>query len=171
MAARAGTTIRASATTRRSSRLNWVGVIDALLPTRKAAKYRAISGLSMGGYGSMKIGLKYPTVFGSISSMSGALGYMQWSEDADAMVTEGIDVASNDPFQLALKVPDTTMPAIYLDCGKQDDLMDDSRKFDALLRRNAIPHTFNQFEGGHDWAYWDAHIQDVLRFHQKAMGL
>ena len=90
----------------------------------------------MGGYGALKIGLKFPTVFGSISSMSGALGYMQWSENSDALVLEGVDISQNDPFQLVLKVPDAAMPAIYLDCGKQDELLDDSRKFDALRRKH-----------------------------------
>ena len=41
---------------------------------------RGVAGLSMGGYGALKFGLKYPATFAFAGSMSGALGAASWSE-------------------------------------------------------------------------------------------
>ncbi len=153
-----------------------VRFVDKLFPTRKQAKYRAIGGLSMGGYGAMKLGLKFPKLFGSISSHSGAIGYMRWAEKVTdiketPVILDGMDVQANDPYELALKVPEKIRPNIYFDCGRQDFLYEDNQSFDALLHKNCIPHTYNRFDGAHEWSYWDIHIQDALKFHASAMAL
>ena len=153
-----------------------VPLIDRLFPTRKQAKYRAIGGLSMGGYGALKLGLKYPRVFGSIAAHSSAVAFAHWAGD-DTDITEvpiiarEIDLEANDPFALALKIPAQARPQLYFDCGRSDFLHKENEQFDAFLRKNNFPHTYRRYNGAHDWSYWDIHIQDAMSFHAKAMGL
>ncbi len=153
-----------------------VEFVGKLFPTRKQARYRAIGGLSMGGYGALKLGLKFPRVYGSITAHSAAVGFMRWAPTATdisetPVLLDGMDIAANDPYELALKVPEKSRPHIYFDCGRQDFLYEDNQNFDALLRKNKIPHTYQRFEGAHEWSYWDTHIQDALKFHMKVMEL
>ncbi len=153
-----------------------VAFIDGLFPTRRQARDRAIGGLSMGGFGALKLGLKHPRVFGSITAHSSAIGFMRWGEKA-ADIPEGpiilsnLNRAANDPYELALTCPEKVRPHIYFDCGRSDFLYEDNQSFDALLRKNRIPHTYNRFEGAHEWSYWDEHIQDALKFHARVMAL
>ncbi|HEY3341790.1 MAG TPA: alpha/beta hydrolase-fold protein, partial [Anaerolineae bacterium] len=66
-----------------------VTFIDKLFPTRKLARYRAIGGLSMGGYGALKLGVKFPRVFGSITAHSSAVNFMHsWGQDGKADLAE-----------------------------------------------------------------------------------
>ena len=153
-----------------------VTFVDGLFPTRRQAQYRAIGGLSMGGYGALKLGLKYPRVFGSISAHSSAVGFMRWVDKDTTipeapLIADSIDKAANDPYELALSCPEKQRPHIYFDCGRNDFLYEDNQHFDALLRKNKIPHTYHRFDGAHEWSYWDTHIQDALKFHAKAMEL
>lgn len=153
-----------------------VSFVDTIFPTRKLAKYRAIGGLSMGGYGALKLGLKFPRIFGSISAHSSAIGFMRWGASVNdiaetPILFDGIDTAANDPYELVLKIPEKQRPHIYFDCGRNDFLYADNQKFDAFLRKGKIPHTYHRFDGAHEWSYWDTHIQDALKFHAKAMGI
>ncbi|HEY3291417.1 MAG TPA: alpha/beta hydrolase family protein [Anaerolineae bacterium] len=153
-----------------------VSIIDTMFHTRKLAKYRAIGGLSMGGYGALKLGLKFPQVFGSITAHSSAIGFMRWGASVNdiretPIIFDGLDTAANDPYELAMKLPAKQRPHLYFDCGRDDFLYEDSQKFDAHLRKAGFPHTYRRFEGAHEWSYWDTHVQDALKFHVKAMAL
>lgn len=153
-----------------------VSFIDNLFPTRRQARYRAIGGLSMGGYGALKLGLKHPRVYGSITAHSAAIGFTHWAgQNTDIpelpIILDGLDLDANDPYALALRLTEHTRPAIYFDCGRSDFLYDDNQAYHAHLLKNRIPHIYRRFDGAHDWGYWDTHIQDALRFHMKVMAL
>lgn len=155
-----------------------VTFIDKLFPTRKQAQYRAIGGLSMGGYGALKLGLKYPRVYGSISGHSSAVGFLHtWGLNGETdipevpLIASDLDLKANDIYELAMKCPADTHPHLYFDCGRDDFLYQENEAFARFLRKQKIPHTYRRFDGVHDWAYWDTHIQDALKFHARAMGL
>jgi len=146
--------------------------------TIEARDARAVAGLSMGGYGSLKFGLKYPDKFIFAASMSGALGAASWhAEDplpaffkpsiarvygaADNPVRE-----SNDIYKIVREMPTervASLPYFYLDCGTEDGLLSSNRDFAALLVEHKIPHEYRQLPGNHNWAYWDRQVQGVLR--------
>lgn len=140
---------------------------------------RAIAGLSMGGYGALKFGVKYPQMFAFAGSMSGALGAASWTE-ADLRGFEFIwrTLApifghedspmrkANDVNKLYREVPASriaALPYVYLDCGTEDPLLSSSRSLAAILLERKIPHEYRQLPGTHAWPYWDAQVQEVLR--------
>ena len=142
-----------------------LGFAEKYLPVRKNRNSRAISGLSMGGYGSMKLGLKYPSVFVSIAAHSSGYGYV----DPKRRRTRGGAPRGrrDDVFAIAEKLDPEKAPAIRFDCGKQDFCFPGSRAFHKHLAKLGFTHTYREYPGAHRWDYWDEHIQQSLKFHMK----
>jgi putative tributyrin esterase len=144
---------------------------------------RAIGGLSMGGYGAMKLGIKYPEMFTVVASLSGALDAATWSESElrgfesiwrtlrPVFGAESSSIRTANDLHKFLRglTADriATLPFIYLDCGTEDPLFQSSRDFVDLLRSRKIPHEYRELPGGHSWIYWDAQVQEVLRLAAK----
>lgn len=148
--------------------LESVAVVDRTFRTRAERRFRAIGGLSMGGYGAMKIGLKHPDLFASIATHSGAYdlpGFRARNSQIDALFAKGVP-AADDVFKLARKPG--IKPAIRFDCGTEDYLIEDSRRLHALLDRRGITHTYEEHPGDHNWAYWDRHVEAALDFHRAS---
>ena len=140
---------------------------------------RGIAGLSMGGYGAIKFGLKSPGTFAFAGSLSGALSATNWTEE-DLKNLQSIRDSvfgvfgpsgsetrkANDLFEITRGLSAgrvAALPYIYLDCGTEDFLISNSTQFAALLREKKIPHEFRELPGDHNWAYWDQQVQEVLR--------
>jgi putative tributyrin esterase len=144
---------------------------------------RAIAGLSMGGYGALKFGVKYPQQFVFVGSMSGALGAATWTEaemKGLAAIWRTLQPvygpensptrAANDASKLYRELPAAdiaALPFVYLDCGTEDPLLQSNRGFADILVSRKIPHEYRQLPGGHTWTYWDAQVQEVLRIATK----
>jgi S-formylglutathione hydrolase FrmB len=155
--------------------------VDARFRTLASRDGRAVAGLSMGGYGSLKFGLKYPTLFAFAGSMSGALGAASWLPDekmpafvrpslarvyGPASEPDNETRKANDIFRLVRELsPEQlkVLPFLYIDCGTEDFLIGDNRNFAALLVEKKIPHEFRQLPGGHNWPYWDRQVQEILK--------
>jgi putative tributyrin esterase len=139
---------------------------------------RGVAGLSMGGYGALKLGLKYPATFAFAGSMSGALRPASWTEEElkdfkpirDSVFgvfgPMGSDTRkANDIHQLARNATAariSALPYFYLDCGTEDVLANDNAQFAALLHEKKIAHEYRQLPGNHNWQYWDQQVQEVL---------
>ena len=158
--------------------------IDGKFRTLADREHRAIAGLSMGGYGSLKFGLKYPEKFVVVGSFSGALGAASWSvktlgnnwkalTDSIAGVYAEDDSQTrkdNDIYRIVREIsPEKikTLPFIYVDCGTEDFLIQQNRDFNALLAEKKIPHEFRELPGKHDWTFWDAQVREFMRVSQK----
>jgi len=129
----------------------------------------------MGGYGSMKLALKYPKVFGSVAAHSSAFmcGHVPMLDARpEFRLLFGEDPAGgpNDVFALAEKLKASEAPAIRFDCGKSDALLDSNRLFRRHLRKLGIKHTYAEYPGIHEWDYWDTHFPKALSFHRKTLG-
>lgn len=139
---------------------------------------RAMAGLSMGGYGALKFGFKYPSRFGLVASMSGALGAASWT-DNDVKNLEFIKQSllktfgptgsttrtQNDLIKMTREISADgikSLPAIYLDCGTEDILFPTNRSYADLLLERKIPHEFRQLPGNHNWQYWDQQVEVIL---------
>ncbi|HEY0384907.1 MAG TPA: alpha/beta hydrolase family protein [Pyrinomonadaceae bacterium] len=148
--------------------------------TVESREGRAIAGLSMGGYGALKFGVKHPELFSFAASLSGALGAAVWTENdlrqfgtalpRSIMQTfgpaESQTRAANDLIKLLREFPAarlTSLPYFYLDCGTEDGLLSFSRALADLLRERKIPYEYRELPGQHNWAYWDSQVQEVLR--------
>ena len=148
-----------------------VRFIDATFRTIDSPAARGIEGLSMGGYGAIKLGLKYPEIFGSAVSHSGALditALLQAHDMPDMHAIYGEQVKPDEDC-LALAARPGPKPALRIDCGVDDFLIEQNRRFHAHLASLNIPHEYAEFPGEHTWDYWDVHVQEGLRFHRNIM--
>ena len=128
----------------------------------------AIGGLSMGGYGAMRLGLKYPDRFCSIYAHSSAFHLHEMLDPA--LVERPVEDASVFHLADALAVRDD-IPAIAFDCGTEDRLIDTNRRFHEHLQTLNIAHHYAEFPGGHEWDYWDLHVREALAQHAQVLGL
>jgi S-formylglutathione hydrolase FrmB len=157
--------------------------IDKNFRTFADKNHRVIAGLSMGGYGAIKFGLKTPEMFALVGSFSGALGAASLTEKevgTKGTIAESIlavyGVADsktrrqNEIFKLVREMPADkikNLPFIYFDCGTEDFLIGNNRDFAALLFEKKVRHEFRQLPGAHDWKFWDAQIQEFLELSVK----
>jgi S-formylglutathione hydrolase FrmB len=138
--------------------------IDRTFRTIDAPDGRGIGGLSMGGYGAMKLGLKYPELFGSVAAHSSALDInrVHTAEHLQDIFPTPPG-PGEDLFTIAARAG--TKPAIRFDCGVDDFLIEDNRRFHAHLQALGVAHTYAEYPGAHSWEYWDEHIVEALAFH------
>ena len=152
-----------------------IGFVDRYFHTVADRRGRVIGGLSMGGYGAMKLGLKYPDLFCSITGFSGAYAvFRKWEStppDWQRLIGSRKAARENDCFALAARLKGKATPAIRFDCGVDDFLPDQNRAFAKHLKRLGISHEYEEFPGGHNWGYWDLRIQEALAFHGRALKL
>ncbi len=146
-------------------------------------RFRAISGLSMGGYGSLVYALKHPDMFSSCVAFSPAIYTDQeiidmkgdWWKNVLGVVfnseLNGKDRISkqwedNDPFYLVKNADINKVKSVrfYLDCGDNDFLYKGNSAFHVLLRDLNIPHVYLMREGTHSWTYWRSGLLDGLKF-------
>ena len=160
-----------------------VGFVERNFPARAGREARCVGGLSMGGYGALRLALGYPRLFASANSHSGALMHGSRNvprPDGPLSPAEFRRIFGNAPagsdhdlvtLARRAKGSGAAMPRLSIDCGTDDVLLDDNRAFHRELTRLDVAHEYREFPGGHTWDYWDEHVQDALRFHAGALGL
>ncbi len=150
--------------------------IEKEFPVLADRDHRIVAGLSMGGYGSIKFGLKYPEMFSLVGSFSGALGAASFTEkNAGPNIGKGIDMiygpegsearAANDIFKLIREAsPEKVkaMPFIYQSCGTEDFLIGSNREFLALMNEKKAAHEYREHPGVHDWIFWNDQVREFL---------
>lgn len=155
--------------------------VDRKFRTISDRNHRIIAGLSMGGYGAVKFGLKYPEKFSIVGSFSGALAATSIEESQTLeWIAKSLREAfgepesparkSNDIFRIVQEMPEekiSSLPFIYLDCGTEDFLFKSNQDFMRLLTEKKIKHEYRQLPGAHTWNYWDERIQEFLRFTKR----
>lgn len=127
----------------------------------------AIGGLSMGGYGAMRLGLKYPERFTSIWAHSSAF-------HIDGMVAPNLieDVDDGNVYAFADRVKARgEHPVIAFDCGVDDQLIEHNRALHAHMERIGLPHHYAEHPGAHTWDYWDDHVREALAQHARVLGI
>jgi putative tributyrin esterase len=154
-----------------------VGLVDRTFPVKAERPGRAIGGLSMGGYGAVKVGLKHHEMFASVNSHSGALAALR----GDQARSQGPEFSRifgktpkggpEDPFAIVEKIDHGRIPSLRIDCGTEDFLLDQNRQFHKHLETLQIPHEYQEYPGNHNWAYWDLHVQEAIAFHARNLGL
>ena len=156
-----------------------IGFVDRTFQTIPTREGRVIAGLSMGGYGAVKLALKYPDLFGAGVSHSGALAFAQrdfgtddgWASEWRPVLGVSPAGGPDDNFALAETIDRAKLPALRIDCGVDDFLIEENRAFDAHLTALSIPHEYEEHPGGHSWEYWDAHVQETVAFFKRVLKL
>lgn len=140
-----------------------------------------IGGLSMGGFGAMRNGLKYNDTFGAIISLSGAFitdesllvenkqpRFPSETEEFKHM-TFGPDLekalkSDSNPHVLVQQMAEAgkEFPQIYMACGTEDFLLDKNEAMAATLRKYHVPLRYEKAPGAHEWDFWDTYIKKAL---------
>ena len=152
-----------------------LGFVDRTFRTAPTRKGRVLAGLSMGGYGAVKLALKHPDLYCAAVSHSGAVGFGRRSfgpgTEWAAIMGQNAMGGPNDIFALAESISPADLPALRIDCGVDDFLIEENRALDAHLTALGIPHEYEEHPGEHNWDYWDRHIQDTLKFFGSVLNL
>lgn len=140
---------------------------------------RGVAGLSMGGYGALKFGLKSPGTFAFAGSISGAFAAASLTADDlknlrsiyNSLVAvfgapDSETRKANDIYKIVQGLSlsrVSALPYFYLDCGTEDFLVTSNEQFATLLREKKIPHEYRELPGDHSWPYWNQQVQEVLK--------
>ncbi len=140
------------------------GCLAEILPAIRTERFY-LSGLSMGGFGALRLGMKHAGKVLGISAHSAVTRL----EGLAAHVREPIEEYrfSGDEDTEILHwagANRTALPPIRFDCGCDDALLAPNRALHAMLVERGIPHTYEEYEGGHTWEYWQTQVRRTLRF-------
>lgn len=132
-----------------------------------------VAGLSMGGYGALKLALRKPEMFAAAASLSGVLDIAE-RVTAETFPREMQLVFGNAPIAgtdndllwllKQLDASPTPKPLMYQCCGTEDFLYEHNQNFLKAARETSLDLTYTEEPGGHEWGYWDKKIQDVLKW-------
>lgn len=150
-------------------------ICQSFFPISTSREQTFVAGLSMGGYGSMKLALTHKDKFAAAASLSGALD-MRHNEIDERRAPEmkslyqqifgdqPVQGTDNDLLHLLKKCNESegSNPLLYQCCGTEDFLYEHNITFRDACRNTNIELHYEEGPGSHDWGYWDRKIQDVL---------
>ena len=126
-----------------------------------------VAGLSMGGYGALKLALTHPDRYAAAASLSGGLdvvGVSRFPERRELFdrVFGGIPDPDDDLFTLLAATDGAALPPLHLSCGTEDKLLPMSRRFADEAAAKGASVTTDFRPGDHEWGLWDAVIREVI---------
>ena len=129
-----------------------------------------IAGLSMGGYGALRVGAKYPSLFRGIVAHSAIteIGEMDMFT-YEPFSTQGIAAQDLDVFGWMERHREI-LPPLRFDCGLQDQLLSGNRRLHVALQERGIRHVYCEAEGAHDWKYWRTQLAAGLLFFEDVLA-
>lgn len=140
-------------------------------------RYRAISGLSMGGGGSFMYALHHPELFSAACPLSASTGPLTLEDlkknlrgDNNNNLPDNATVNAyynrHSAIALVNSMPDSLKQSVrwYIDCGDDDFLYEGNSLVHIAMKKKNIPHEFRIREGGHNWEYWRTALPEVLKF-------
>ena len=148
------------------------------------AMHRAISGLSMGGGGTLVYALRHPELFAAACPLSALVtfptrgnndsGWMDKYPQVRAWATSAMQ-PENAPLDLIRNATPEQLSAIsrvrwYIDCGDDDYLYEGNLALYLLLREKQIPFQYRMRDGAHNWLYWQSALPDVMTFVSLSFG-
>jgi putative tributyrin esterase len=148
--------------------------VDQNFRTLTYREARYVAGLSMGGYGAIKLGLKYPGRFSLAGSFSGAMRATmstasQTVQDAFGPPRSAAR-AENDLLALARDIPIAGAPYFYFDCGIGDDLLAGNRALAEVMAARPLPYEYHEVPGIHSWEFWDRRLPVFLRLVEERIA-
>ena len=159
--------------------------IETVFPVSSMRENTFAAGLSMGGYGAWRLALQKPERFSCAASLSGPLDFVQrvqcsrsgenagpYCWEAIFADPDAIEGTEADLFALAAKriAEGCVMPKLYQTIGTEDFHYERNRTAYRRMNGLGLVPTYAEYTGGHNWEYWDTHIQDVLAWLPLAEG-
>ena len=148
--------------------------VDAHFRTLTYREARYVAGLSMGGYGALKLGLKYSTRFSLAGSFSGnpeAAADTSYGTRLDAFGPAGsASRAENDLLALARDARVAEGTYFYVDCGSADRLLAGNRAFIQAMSARPLAYEYHEVPGTHSWEFWDRRLPVFLRLVEERIA-
>jgi S-formylglutathione hydrolase FrmB len=157
--------------------------IEKTYRIRSKKEFRAISGLSMGGYGSLMLSMRHPDLFSNCVAFSSGTftdqeivampdsNYKNYFGDIYGKDLKGDNRISDNwkahsPLHLIYDVPKDKLKGIrfYIDCGDDDFLFEGNSQLHIQMRKLDITHEYRTRQGGHEWPYWRTGLAEGLKF-------
>lgn len=147
---------------------------------KKEKRYRAISGLSMGGGGSFIYALHHPELFSSsapLSAYTGPLTLEDLKEDLNRKGNQNYKeqelegyFKSHNSIELIKNMPADKLSSVrwYIDCGDDDFLFEGNSLVHIEMKKKQIKHEYRVRDGAHNWTYWRQSLPEVLEFVSQA---
>lgn len=149
-------------------------IARSFFPLSEAREDTFAAGLSMGGYGAVKLGLRCPDKFSAVASLSGVLDIADHAkkDEKSRIFTDifgdpsAVKGSENDLLAVAerLAKTDKPKPAVFQCVGTEDFLYENNIHFRDRMRELSYDITYQEEPGTHEWGYWDRKIQDVLKW-------
>ena len=147
-----------------------VEVTRAMFPLSDKREDTFIGGLSMGGYGALRTGLKYHETFGAIIALSAAfaqfetseISFREYRETCFGPLEEAAKTDKNPRVLMERLKNNLLKPKVYIACGLQDALLPWNRLYHDLLKEHDFDVVYEEWEGDHDWEFWDAGIEKAI---------
>ncbi|MVM32208.1 esterase family protein [Spirosoma sp. HMF4905] len=158
--------------------------IDRTYRTVSSSKGRVITGLSMGGYGSLYLATRHPDLYCAAGSMSGALNLEMASWKLPPDMAKNIKGEFEKILGSIEQSPDnygaysvvnmadkmkTNGLKLVIDCGVDDFLIEPNRELHRRLVFNQTPHDYSERPGGHSWEYWQNSLPNHVLFFNKVL--
>ncbi len=154
---------------------------------RRDVAGRGLTGISLGGYGAVKIGLRHPDLFGSVSALSTwvedlsweyqqSRGFlMRWWMGRTFGTTEETTTSPRESlFNVITEATDRAdrMPPLHLITGNDDPWVGNGKhqRLEEALRGAGIRFTGSRRPGGHEWEFWRATFPEIVRFHASVFA-
>jgi putative tributyrin esterase len=142
----------------------------SFFPLSPLKEHNYVAGLSMGGYGAMKLALSFPDRFAAAASLSGAVDVARLStenvfEDISNIFSEpsALPGSRDDLFALAQEAAGrNSLPRLFQCCGTEDFLYQDNTRYRDHCLELGLPLTYEEGPGNHEWGYWDRNIERVI---------
>lgn len=139
------------------------------VPSLPDASPLCIAGLSMGGFGALRLAARHGDRFLGASGHSSVTDLQQLAPFLEEPI-EGFACPPAEASVLeTLRSHRTTLPHLRFDCGTEDPLLEANRELHHALDSLGIPHEYAEFPGDHSWPYWETHLADTLHFFAKHM--
>jgi S-formylglutathione hydrolase FrmB len=156
--------------------------VDNRFPARNDRANRAIIGISMGGFASVKYAFSHPEKFVFVGALSPSIDVPfrhysfrrlgQWWKFRTIFGPAGSkERAARDPSTLIRTADARATPFMYLTAGRQEPLLGPNRQFAALLKQHGITYEFHTEPGGHDWQEWNAQIPGCFASLLQHLGM
>lgn len=139
------------------------------IPACTTSSLLFITGLSMGGYGALKLGAKYPHLFSAYSGLSSITRFNEMSLFVQDFAALSRQVTLQEDIITCILNPRSVHRPFRFDCGLDDPLLEANRALHEQLMDAGISHQYAEYQGGHTWAYWQEHIADHLLFFEECL--
>jgi len=158
----------------------FIPYVENIYRIRKSKEFRAVGGLSMGGFGALYYAMKHPDLFSSCIALSAGV-------HVDSTMIRKLKAGSNNLVEVFGPMKGDSLPEYwkenniltlaencsvnqlssvhyYIDCGDKDALIVGNSTLNNIFMRRKIPHEFRVRSGEHNWTYWRTGIIEGLIF-------